>query len=161
MFTVGIGRDSHRFSLDANRVLVLAGVEIPDVTGVEANSDGDVIVHALCDALESASGGNSFAVYADPMCRDGITDSKEYLKVAIKHLQERGYTINNISVSIQGKAPKIMPIVDKLRQSLSHLTGVVESRIGITATTGEELTAFGRGEGLETIVMVACGCRSG
>ncbi|HHX58185.1 MAG TPA: 2-C-methyl-D-erythritol 2,4-cyclodiphosphate synthase [Candidatus Moranbacteria bacterium] len=154
MFNVGLGKDSHRFIANCKKPLMLGGVVVDRAMGVEANSDGDLILHALCDALEQASGGNSFDVYASRMCEEGITDSREYLKVALANIKERDYCIHNIGVNIEGKRPKIMPLADEIRGSLSQLTEVNGKYIGINATTGEGLTAFGRGEGMEVIVIV-------
>lgn len=149
MFRIGMGQDSHRFSSDQSRKLVLAGVTVEDEAGLEANSDGDAILHALCNALEQAIGGDSFSVYADPMCQQEITDSREYLKVALAHIEEKNFEIENVGISIEAKRPKILPLGQQLRQSLSQLLQLEKSRIGINATSGEGLTAFGRGEGIQ------------
>ncbi len=68
MFRVGLGQDSHKFSQDLSKKLI-GGVEIAGEKGLEANSDGDVAIHALCDALEQAAGNGPFSIYADEMCR--------------------------------------------------------------------------------------------
>jgi len=144
-----MGQDSHRFSLDESKKLILGGVEIIGERGVEGNSDGDVIIHALCNALEQAIGGDSFSVYADPMYQKGIMDSREYLKTALQHVQEKGYAINNLGISIEAKTPKILPIAGEIRKSLAQVLQIEEEKIGINATSGEGLTAFGRGEGIQ------------
>lgn len=149
MFRIGLGQDSHRFSLDENRKLILGGVEIKGGRGVESTSDGDVVIHALCNALEQAIGGDSFSVYADPMCREGITDSQEYLKVALQHIKDKGYAINNLGISVEAKRPKILPIADKIRKSLAKILQIEKEKIGINSTSGDGLTAFGRGEGIQ------------
>lgn len=154
MFRIGMGQDSHRFSLDEKRKLILGGIEIEGEKGMVSNSDGDVIIHALCNALEQAIGGDSLSVYADPMCRKGITDSREYLKVALGHIQEKGYLINNLGISIEAKTPKILPMADKIRKSLAEVLQIEKEKIGINATSGEELTAFGRGEGIQVWAVV-------
>jgi 2-C-methyl-D-erythritol 2,4-cyclodiphosphate synthase len=155
MFRIGFGQDSHRFSKDGNKKLILGGVEIQGEKGLEANSDGDPILHAICAAIEQALGRADFSVYADEMCENGITDSMEYLKVAARHLEEAGYTINNLGISVEGKKPKILPIEDKIKGRLAEILKIEKGRIGINATTGEDLTAFGRGEGIQAFAIVS------
>ncbi len=155
MFRVGLGQDSHRFSDDKNKKLVLCGIELAGECGLEANSDGDLVLHALCAAIEQALGRVNFSVYADEMCQNGITNSREYLKIALSHLKKDGYIINNLGVSIEAKKPKILPIEDRLRTSLAEMLGLKKNRIGINATSGEELTAFARGEGIQVFVIIS------
>ncbi len=155
MFKVGIGQDSHRFSEDKNKSLILGGVEFLGEIGLEANSDGDVIIHALCNALEQAIGGNSFSSYADEMCKDNIVDSKEYLKEALNNIRKKGYEINNIGINIEAQRPKIDPMASSIKKKLAKIMIIQENSIGITATTGENLTAFGRGEGVQVLAIVS------
>lgn len=154
-FRVGIGQDSHKFSSDPNKKLFLGGIEIAEAQGLEANSDGDVVIHALCNALEQALGNDSFSTYADPMCQKGITDSKEYLRVALEHVRDKKYKINNIGISVEAKKPKILPVSNKIRKFLSEIMKIEEDAIGINATSGEELTAFGKGEGVQAFAIVS------
>jgi len=153
-FRVGLGQDSHRFSTDHNRKLILGGVEMPGEQGLEGNSDADVVAHALCRALEQAIGGESFSVYADKMQKKGINDSMEYLKKAVEHVWKAGYEINNIGISIEAKKPNVSSIANEMKKSLSLATSVASDAIGISATSGEELTAFGRGEGIQVFAIV-------
>lgn len=155
MFRVGFGQDSHRFSEDKNRKLILGGVTIAGEKGLEANSDGDPIAHAMCAAIEQALGRENFSSYADKMCKDGIADSMEYLKVANNHLRESRYAINNVGISIEAKKPKIMPWEEKIKAKISEILEIETRQIGINATTGEGLTAFGRGEGIQVFVIVS------
>jgi 2-C-methyl-D-erythritol 2,4-cyclodiphosphate synthase len=155
MFKVGIGQDSHRFSEDKNKSLILGGIEFSGEIGCEGNSDGDVIVHALCNALESAIGGFSFSTYADEICKKGVSDSVEYLKKALEHVSRKGYQINNIGISLEAKNPKIDPKADQIKKRLAKVLKISGESIGITATSGEELTAFGRGEGIQVFVIVS------
>ncbi len=155
MLRVGIGQDSHRFLIDKKKPLILGGVEFEKEQGFESNSDGDVIIHALCNALEQAIGGQSFSGYADEMCERGIVDSVEYLEVALENIFEKGYEVNNIGISIEAKKPKIDPMVNRIKQKLAEIMKISEDLIGITATSGEELTAFGRGEGIQVLVIVS------
>lgn len=154
-FRVGIGQDSHRFSTDLKRKLILGGVEVSGQPGLDGNSDADVIIHALCRALEQAIGGESFSVYADKMAEEGIMDSKKYLKKAVEHVEAEGYEINNVGISIEAKKPNVSSISEAMRQKLAEILKIDADRIGISATSGEGLTAFGRGEGIQTFVIVS------
>lgn len=155
MLRVGIGQDSHPFGEDENKKCVLGGVEIQDVIGFEGNSDGDVIIHAICAAIEQSLGRKNFSTYSDDMCKEGVTDSKEYLKVAVSHMKEKGFKINNIGISVECKTPKILPIEDEIKQNLAPILETDIDNIGINATTGEGMTAFGRGEGVQVFVIVS------
>lgn len=155
MFRIGLGQDSHRFCEDEDKKLILGGVDIPNESGLEANSDGDVIIHALCAAIEQALGRTNFSTYADKLCKEGITDSAEYLKIAMEHIEEDGYIINNVGISVEGKRPKILPVEDEIKDRLKGILGIEKNMIGINATTGEGLTVFGRGEGVQVFVIIS------
>lgn len=154
MFRIGIGQDSHPFVKNENKILVLGGVIVENSPGLEGNSDGDVIIHALCNAMEQAIGGDSLSAYADQMCKQGVTDSREYLKIANKHIKERDYQINNLGISIEAKEPRILPIADQIRESLAKILQIEKEKIGINATTGERLTTFGKGDGIQVWAVV-------
>jgi len=149
---VGIGQDSHRFSQEPP--LVIGGVRIDNHIGFHANSDGDVVLHALCNALCSAIGRGSISDYADDMYAKGITDSREYVKVALGYVEESGYAPNNVSITIEAKTPKIQPLIPNMKSELSKLLKIEEDCIGITATSGEGLTEFGQGKGVQAIASV-------
>ncbi|MDX9914148.1 MAG: 2-C-methyl-D-erythritol 2,4-cyclodiphosphate synthase [Candidatus Moranbacteria bacterium] len=155
MFRVGFGQDSHRFSGNKDKKLILGGVEVNGERGLESNSDGDLILHAICAAIEQALGRVNFSVYADAMCKNGIKDSGEYLKVALEHLREDDYSINNLGISIEAKTPKILPVEEKMKDKLSEILSIERTKIGINATTGEGLTAFGLAEGIQAFVIIS------
>lgn len=155
MLRVGFGQDSHRFSGNKDKKLILGGVEVSGERGLESNSDGDLILHAICAAIEQALGRVNFSVYADAMCKNGIKDSGEYLKVALEHLREDGYSINNLGISIEAKTPKILPVEEKMKDKLSEILSIERTKIGINATTGEGLTAFGLAEGIQAFVIIS------
>ncbi len=154
-FRVGIGQDSHRFSNDSERKLILGGLEVAGEKGLEGNSDADVVIHAICRALEQAIGGESFSVYADRMNSEGIRDSKEYLKVSVSHVKEKGYKINNVGISIEAKKPNIQKISEDMKKCLAPILDIAKESIGINATSGEELTSFGKGEGIQTFAIIS------
>lgn len=155
MFRVGFGQDSHRFSKNSQKELILGGVLISGENGLEGNSDGDVVAHALCSALEQSIGGEAFSIYTDKMCKEGIVDGAEYLKVAFSHIKEKGYIINNIGISFECQKPKIIPIASEIKEKLAAVLEISEDRIGINATSGEDLTPFGKGEGIQVFAIVS------
>ncbi len=151
---IGFGMDSHRFETGSSKKLVLGGVVI-DEPGFMANSDGDVLLHALFNAVSQGLGERSIGHYADDMCKNGITDSREYLKVILKIMAERGYRLGNTGVMLEGKKPKIYMYHDAIKKSLSEILNIDGSMIGITATSGEDLTDFGRGLGMQCFCIVS------
>lgn len=160
MVRVGLGQDSHRFSADPGRTLVLAGVPIANAPGLDGSSDADVILHALCRALEQAIGADSFSRYADEMSRNGINDSREYLKVAKSHVEAAGYRVNNVGLTIEAQRPKIDPLRQQLKESVAALLAIPVDAVGINASTGEDLTSFGRGEGIQAFAIVSLVARA-
>lgn len=156
MIRVGLGQDSHAFEPEGStKPLILGGVVFPGHPGLLANSDGDVVLHALFNALSQAIGKRSLGIYADPICQQGIKDSREYLKVALDMVHEAGYTINNVGVSIEARRPKIEPMAEEMKRSIAGLLAVAEDQVGITATSGEGLTAFGQGEGIQVFAITS------
>ena len=155
MFRIGFGQDSHRFSQDPARKLVLGGVYIADVAGLDGNSDADVVLHALCRALEQAIGRDEFSRYADEMNARGISDSGEYVRVAATRVADAGYRVNNVGITIEARRPRIHPIREPMRASIASLLGVPAEVIGINATTGEDLTPFGQGLGVLAFAIVS------
>ncbi|MBW2974285.1 2-C-methyl-D-erythritol 4-phosphate cytidylyltransferase [Candidatus Woesearchaeota archaeon] len=149
----GIGMDSHRFTEEAKQ-LVLGGVVIPDEQGLEANSDGDVVLHSLFNALSQSVGGRSLGYYADPLFRKGIMDSSVYLKTALDMVTEKGFEINGIGLMVEGKRPRLDGYAGQIRERVAGLCSIEPSQIGLTATSGEEMTAFGRGEGIQVFSVV-------
>ncbi|HZQ61063.1 MAG TPA: 2-C-methyl-D-erythritol 2,4-cyclodiphosphate synthase [Casimicrobiaceae bacterium] len=155
MSRVGLGQDSHRFSTDPARALVLGGVTLPNQPGLDGHSDADVVLHALCRALEQAIGGDDFSRYADAMCEQGITDSRAYVSVALAHVEAAGYRVNNVGVTIEAKRPKIEPVRTEIQRAIAKLLGIGSADVGVNASSGEGMTAFGRGEGIQALVIVS------
>ena len=153
MFRVGLGQDSHRFA-DDMKPLVLGGFVIPGEKGMDANSDGDVILHAIFKALSQAVGGRAIGHYTAPLfLEQGIRDSREYIKIALKMVKENKYKISNMGVMIEAKRPMLEPHSDAIKKSLAAILGIDKSRIGLTFTTGEGLTSFGKGEGIQAFAI--------
>jgi len=150
---IGLGQDSHSFE-EKEKPLILGGIEIPNEPGLKANSDGDVILHTLFNALSQAIGYKSIGCYADKMCLEqGITDSKEYLKVILEKLKEENYKINNVGIMMELKKPNLGQYHDKIKESLSNLLKIEKNKIGLTFTSGDNLTEFGKGLGIQCFVV--------
>ncbi|MDP3790854.1 MAG: 2-C-methyl-D-erythritol 2,4-cyclodiphosphate synthase [Candidatus Omnitrophota bacterium] len=143
----GIGYDIHR--LVEERKLFLGGVEIPYVKGLIGYSDGDVILHAISDALLGALALGDIGQHfpnTDPNYKD--IASKEILKKVAQLVSDKKYTVNNIDVAAIAEEPKIMPFKDKMVEAISGILGIDRSRVNIKATTNEGVGAFGRGEAI-------------
>ncbi len=152
-FRIGTGIDSHGFTKIFNnkKPIVLGGVAILESEKTfEANSDGDVILHSLCNALLSSVGGKTLDEFAGQMCREGITDSAKYLEKTFEIVREKAhdFEIINVVFSIEGKYPKLAKRHDGIIASLGKLLKISKEKIGLNYTTGEDLTSFGRGEGV-------------
>jgi len=152
-FRVGLGQDSHRFE-KISKPLVLGGVIIPKHIGLKADSDGDVIIHSLCNALSTAIGRGSLDTWAGPMAKKGITDSKEFLKVILGRVRNNGFKINNVAIMLEGKRPGLEEYRPKMQASLAKLLRVKKEDVGIAFTTGQGLTVFGKGKGIQVFSTV-------
>jgi 2-C-methyl-D-erythritol 2,4-cyclodiphosphate synthase len=155
VFRVGFGQDSHRFSSDPERKLVLAGIHVPGASGLHGNSDADVVLHALCRALEQATGADSFSRYADEMSAREINDSREYVKVAMTRVEAAGYRVNNVGLTIEARKPRIDHLRQQMKESIASLLDIPTSAVGVNASTGEDLTPFGKGEGIQAFAIVS------
>ena len=155
---VAIGQDSHRFESDTvGKPLVLGGIMIPDSPGLKGNSDADVILHALCNAISGLSGVTVLGPVTDRLCCDeGITDSSEYVKEALSTLQN--IRLTHVSISVEARRPHLHSHCRSIRESVARLLSLPVGHVGLTATSGEGLTAFGSGEGIQAIVIVSA-CR--
>ena len=149
-----IGQDSHRFG-EEDKPLILGGVFIENEQGLEANSDGDVLLHALTNAVSGVTGRNILGPVADALCRAGIRDSRAYLEEALRDLEQMGGRILHVSFSVEAKRPKLLPHIFAIKESVGALLGIDPSHVGLTATSGEGLTAFGRGEGIQVFCILS------
>ena len=153
-FKVGIGEDSHPFDeTDIGKPCILGGVQIATGAPLQGNSDADVVLHALCNAISGVSGKPIIGEYTDTLCREkGIVDSRFYVEETLHTLQD--YRLVHVSVSIECQVPKLAPHMENMRVSIADLVGLRADDVGITATTGEGLTAFGQGKGVHATVIV-------
>jgi 2-C-methyl-D-erythritol 2,4-cyclodiphosphate synthase len=149
---VAIGQDSHRIDYDnKSKIFKLGGVVFDVDYSILGNSDGDVVLHAVTNAISGITCINIIGKKSDEMCRAGITDSEEYLKESLKYLKEK---IVHLSISIECQIPKITPKIPEMRNNIARILKISEQSIGITATTGENLTEFGKGNGISVFTIV-------
>lgn len=150
---IGQGFDAHRFS-DSGR-LVLGGVEIPFAKGMQAHSDGDVVIHALCDAILGALAlgdiGQHFPDSSDEY--KGI-DSRILLQRVVELMQQQQYRINNLDITIVAQAPKLAPHLPAMRENLAQDLHAEVNSVSLKATTTEQMGFTGRGEGIAAMAVV-------
>nr|MBU1328493.1 2-C-methyl-D-erythritol 2,4-cyclodiphosphate synthase [Candidatus Omnitrophota bacterium] len=151
---VGIGYDIHRFV--EGKPLMLGGVEIPHIRGLEGHSDGDALLHAICDAILGAAGlddiGHQFPVNDD---RYRNIASTELLKEVSNKIQKKGLKVEYLDSVIILEEPKIAPFKDSMRREISASLGITMDNVSVKATTQEGIGAIGRGEALAAYA-IAC-----
>lgn len=148
MTLVGLGYDIHRFS-PTPRPLWLGGVLVHETRGLEGHSDADVLCHALADALLGAMGEKDIGFWfppKDPSCENIC--SLRIVEKAVSLLHEKGGRVVNVDCALLAEAPRIMPFVEQMKETLAPLLGLRPARVGIKATTNEKLGAIGRCEGM-------------
>ena len=151
---IGHGYDVH--ALVPGRKLILGGVEVPYELGLEGHSDADVLCHALADAILGALGEPDIGYWFppnDPNC-EGIC-SLRIVEKAVQLLHEQGGRVVNADCALIAEAPKILPFVQQMKETLAPILGVVPKRVGIKATTNEKLGALGRREGMAAFATVS------
>ncbi len=149
----GIGQDSHQFETEkTNKKCIIGGVVFDDVPALLGNSDADVVLHAITNAVSGITGQNILGEIADNMCSNGITNSIEYLKESLQYLND--FQISNVSISIECKRPKISPKISEMKNKIAEILFINKEDVGITATTGEGLTSFGQGKGIQTFAVI-------
>jgi 2-C-methyl-D-erythritol 2,4-cyclodiphosphate synthase len=150
---IGHGYDVHRFA--ENRPLVIGGVTIPHSHGLEAHSDGDVLIHALCDALLGAAGlwdiGHHFPDTDDSFKN---IDSRILLRRVMTDLFERGWAVSNIDATLVAQVPKLAPFIPEMKTLLAEDMAISETELNIKATTTEKLGFIGREEGIAAHAVV-------
>jgi 2-C-methyl-D-erythritol 2,4-cyclodiphosphate synthase len=148
----GIGYDIHRLS--QNRKLILGGVEIPYLLGLEGHSDADVLSHAIADALLGAICAGDIGQHfpnTDESIR-GIS-SLEILKRVAQMLAEKKARTVNIDATVIAEAPKLTPHIAAMRAQIAKAIGISEAQVSIKATTNERLGPIGRGEGISAMAV--------
>lgn len=150
---IGNGFDAHRFTRGAR--LVLGGVEIDHALGLEAHSDGDVIVHALCDAILGALGAGDIGQHFPDSDSDyrGI-DSRLLLRRVMGMARQAGYRLGNADLTVIAQVPKLAPYIPAMRGNLAADCGVELDCMSIKATTTEKMGFTGREEGIAALASV-------
>jgi len=146
-YRVGTGFDVHR--LAPGRRLVLGGVPIPFDRGLEGHSDGDCLIHAICDALLGAAAAGDMGAHfpsSDPRWKGA--ESRIFLRHVASLLRERNLAIANIDATLIAQAPSLAPHLPAIREALSGLLGVTVDSVSVKAKSTDELGALGRGEGI-------------
>lgn len=158
IYRTGIGQDSHRFlSEDSTKPCIIAGVVFEDVPGLAADSDGDVVYHAICRAITSITSVPILAIIARDLCiNKGITDSKVYLERALETLKDQ--KIVHIALSIEAKRPKFQKKIDQMRTKIIEIAKLKIEQVGISAHTGDGLTDFGCGDGIAVLCSITTVC---
>jgi len=144
---IGQGFDVHAFCEGDS--VILGGVEIPHSQGLKAHSDGDVLLHALADALLGAVAlGDIGHLFPDTSDEWAGADSRDLLRRVVQRVSEEGFSVVNVDTTIIAQAPKMAPHVEAMRLRIAEDLGVPVSRVSVKATTTERLGFTGRGEGI-------------
>ena len=150
---VGFGLDVHQ--LTEGRKMVVGGIEVPHTKGPLGHSDGDTLIHAICDALLGAANMRDIGYhFPDTSATYENIDSKILLKKTVGLIADKGYTIGNIDSTICLQRPKIKDFIPKIQQCLAEVCGISVDDISIKATTTEKLGFEGREEGMSAYAVV-------
>jgi 2-C-methyl-D-erythritol 2,4-cyclodiphosphate synthase len=154
MIRVGVGFDMHR--LVPGRPLILGGVHIAFECGLEGDSDGDVLTHAILDALLGATGlgdiGSHFGVGRPENM--GIS-SLVLLEKTVTLILQRGFQPYNVDATVVAEAPRIGPFIPAMRAALAKVLGITEDRVNVKGTTAKGMGALGTGEGIATFAVAS------
>lgn len=146
-YRIGSGFDVHR--LVEERELWLCGVKVPYTLGLLGHSDADVALHALCDAILGAAALRDIGYhFPDSDARYKGVDSRVLLRECKRLIEEKGYRIGNVDVTIMAQAPKLLPFISKMIKTVAADLQVEEDAVSVKATTTERLGFTGRGEGI-------------
>lgn len=154
-YKTGIGQDSHRF-LDSSvkKPCVVAGLVFEGAPGLDADSDGDVVLHAICNAITSVTHVPILGKIAIELCKQqGIKDSRVYLKKALETLGN--HQVIHVALTIEGNRPKFQNRCDEMRAHVATLIGLGVGQVGMTFTSGDGLSDFGKGLGLMCFCVIS------
>jgi 2-C-methyl-D-erythritol 2,4-cyclodiphosphate synthase len=150
---IGSGFDVHAFG--PGDTVVLGGVRVPSSRGVIAHSDGDVVLHALCDALLGAAGLGDIGMHfpdTDPVWKGA--ESRRFVAAVLDMLGVRKLKVVNADITLLAQVPKVSPYRLEIRRSVAQMLGVTENQVNVKATTTEHLGFIGRSEGLAAQAVV-------
>lgn len=144
---IGQGFDVHAFC-EGDHV-ILGGVRIPFTRGIKAHSDGDVLLHALADALLGAAAlGDIGHLFPDTSDEWAGADSRDLLRRVIERVRDDGFMVGNVDATIIAQAPRMAPHIEAMRLNIAEDLAIPASRVSVKATTSEKLGFTGRGEGI-------------
>lgn len=150
---IGHGFDAHQFC-DGNEI-TLGGVVIPHTHGIAAHSDGDVILHALCDALLGATAlGDIGQFFPSSDERYAKMNSSEFVREVYSKVKEQAYCVGNVDITLIAEAPKLSPYREQMRNNIADLLDVELRAVSVKATTTDKLGFCGRKEGLAAHAVV-------
>ena len=150
---IGQGIDAHRFA--PGRPLVLGGVRIEHDQGLAAHSDGDVLIHALCDALLGAAAlGDIGRHFPDDDVQYAGIDSRILLRRVMESLDERGLRVHNADLTVVAQRPRLAPYIAAIGKTLAQDLRCAAERVNVKATTTERMGFTGRGEGIAAFAVV-------
>ncbi len=151
---IGIGQKSHRFlPPESTKPCIIGGIIFADTPGFQSKSDGDVVFHALCNAITSLSGVPILSDIAVKLAtRDGITDSEVYVKEALKTLKAQ--KITHIAISLEAKKPHFQEQIPEMKKKIARTLNLQPQQVGITAISGAGLSDAGCGDGVMCTVIV-------
>ena len=150
---VGFGYDMHQ--LIEGRDLIVGGVTIDHIKGLQGHSDADVLIHAICDALLGAANLRDIGYnFPDTSADYKNIDSTILLQRTVELLKEKGYSIGNIDSTVCAEKPKLNPYIDLMQQRLAEVMGIDIDDVSIKATTSEKMGFVGREEGITAYAVV-------
>lgn len=152
---VGLGQDSHGFDKNLSKPCRIGGFTITDSLPFAADSDGDIVLHAICNAITSLTHIPILGDIAITLCRQGITDSRVYIEKALETLGSQ--IISYVALSIEGKTPRLQSRSKEIRKKVAEILELQIEQVGLTITSGDGLTAFGRGEGMQCFCIITTG----
>ena len=150
---VGQGFDAHRFA--AGNEIILGGVKIPHTYGIDAHSDGDVLLHAICDALLGAAGlGDIGLHFPDSDAAHKNRDSREFLRAVNEKIVAQGLSVENIDATVILQQPTLVTHIKAMRINIAQDVNIEPDLVNIKATTTETMGFTGRGEGVAAMAVV-------
>jgi len=152
MIKIGHGYDSHRY--EDGEYIIIGGVKISSKRAIVAHSDGDILIHALCDALLGAAGKGDMGTYYDSSEKYKNIDSTIFLQEIMQIVYSDGYSIINIDATVVTEEPAISKHAIKIKKSLSKILKINEEQINIKSKSNDKLGYVGRKEGIEVHVIL-------
>lgn len=150
---IGQGYDAHQF--ETGRILKLCGVEVESDLGLKAHSDGDVALHALCDALLGAAGmGDIGRHFPDSSDDFKDIDSRILLREVVQKLHANCLAVHNVDMTIVAQVPKLAPYIETMRQTIADDLQILVTKVNVKATTTEHMGFVGRKEGIASYAVV-------